>query len=161
MASPPKTGGWLYWLLLALQTAGTVLLYWEGLPIYRNIMIQPRAYDAETTATALGASASIQVAYWIGYRIRPEPPRFVSVSLGHIVLFLSKLILVLPSAVFSFLFIAKDLEASIPISKYVFILFALFSLFCYGLELERLAARLLGHKGESSGGPQTRNDKRC
>ena len=72
-------GGWLYWLLLALQTAGTVLLYWDALPIYRNIMIDPKAHDATTTTIALGASALIQVAYWIGYRIRSEPPRVVSI----------------------------------------------------------------------------------
>lgn len=144
--SPAKSPGgrWLYPVLLTLETTGAVMLYREGLPIYRETLADPSAYDPEANALALAACVLIQVAYWIRYRIRPERARVVNVVLGHIVLFLSGLIFLLPTAVFSYLFIAKTVEVQIPASKCLFIVFALFSLFCYVLELERLGGRLLG-----------------
>ncbi len=137
-----------YWLLLALQTVGTALLYWEGVPIYRNTMSHPGAYEAETTVTALGACALIQVAYWIGYRTHPALPRFRNVLLGHALIFFSKMILVFPSAVVSLLFVAKDFAVQIPPSRYAFMIFALFSLFCYAFELERMGGRFLNYTSD-------------
>lgn len=136
-------GRWLYPLLLALETIGAVLLYSEGLPIYRKTLADPGAYDPQTTFVALSGAVLIQAAYWVRYRMRPPEPRFANVLLAHILLFVSRLIFVLPAAIFSFLFIAKAVELQMPLSRYAFILFALFSLFCYVLELELLGARLL------------------
>jgi hypothetical protein len=130
--------------LFTVQTAGAVLLAWQVLPIYRRAVADPSAYDSETTVSALGASVLIQFGYWMRYRIRPTPPPFVNVVLGHIVLFLARLIFVLPTTVFSFLFIAKTVAAQMPISRYLVILVGLFSLFCYVRELERLGIILLG-----------------
>jgi hypothetical protein len=141
-------GRWLYPLLLTVQTAGAVLLAWQVLPIYRKALADPTAYDSGTTVSALGASGLIQLAYWMRYRIRPMPPHFVNAAVGHIVLFVARLVFVLPTAIFSFLFVAQTLQAQIPISRYLVILFGLFSLFCYLRELERLGIRLLGKPEE-------------
>jgi hypothetical protein len=94
----------------------------------------------------IAAIALIQVAYWIGYRIRPTQPRFVNVVLGHILIFVSELIFVFAAVIFAYLFISKSLENQISIPSYVVILFGLFSLFCYFLELKRFGRCLLGHK---------------
>ncbi len=136
-------GRWRYWALLLLQTVGTALLYWEGVPIYRNTMSHPRTDAAETTVTALGACALIQIGYWIGYRIHPVLPRFRNVLLGHVLIFFSKMVLVFPSAVVSLLFVAKDFAVQISLLRYAFMIFALFSLFCYAFELERMGGRFL------------------
>jgi hypothetical protein len=146
LSSTAKHGGgkWLYPLLLTVQTGGAVLLCWQVLPTYRNALANPTGYDSQTTVSSLGAGMLIQVAYWIRYRLRPPPPGVVNVALGHVVLFLSRLIFLVPSTVFSFLFISKTLQAQLPIRRYVVILFGLFSLFCYVRELERLGTRLLG-----------------
>lgn len=149
LTSPARAGGsWLYPLLLTVQTGGAVLLCWQVLPIYRKALDDPSRLHSETTVPALGAAALIQVLYWIRYRIDPAPPRFVNVALGHIVLFVSRLMFVLPTAVFSFLFINKTLEVQMTIPRYIVILFGLFSLFCYVRELERLGNVLLGKPKE-------------
>ena len=145
-------GGWLYALLLLLETLGAVLVYREGLPIYRKTLANPASYDPKTTAVALGGAVLIQVAYWTRYLLRLGPPRFGNTVLAHIVLFVARLVFTLPTAIFSFLFIAKAVEVSIPISKYAFISFALFSLFCYVRELENLGSAL------ASGSPRTRSN---
>jgi hypothetical protein len=144
-------GGWLYALLLFLETLGAVLLYKEGLPIYRKTLANPASYDPETTAVALGGAVLIQIAYWTRYRIRVGPPRVANVVLSQIVLFVARLAFTFPTAIFSFLFIAKAVELRMPASKYAFILFALFSLFCYVRELENLGGAL------ASGSPTGRS----
>jgi hypothetical protein len=90
-------------------------------------------------------------AHWASARSRNHtrlpPPRFVNALLGHVVLFASQLIFLLATAIFLFLFFDKALEYKMSISRYVIILFGLFSLFCYTRELERFGSRLLGREG--------------
>ena len=133
---------WLYPLLLAFETAGAVLLFSEGLPIYRKTLADPGSFDHKTTGIALGGAMLIQIAYWTRYRIRAHPPWAANVVIAHIVLFLGRLVFTLPTAIFSYLFVAKAVVVQIPATKYAFIIFALFSLFCYVRELENLGAAL-------------------
>ena len=58
--------------------------------------------------------------------------------LGHAILFLARMIYVLPTSIFGFVFIAQRPEFEIPLYQCLVILLALFSLFCYVRELERL-----------------------
>lgn len=148
-ADAMRRGIWLYPFLLAAQTAGAALLYWQGLPIYRELYANASSYTpkAETLLSTTSACLLIQIAYWVSYRERISPPIFVNAVLGHIVLFLSRLIFLLPTLIFSFLFIYKALGSQMPISRYVVIVFGLFSLFCYTRELDRFGNRLLGPKG--------------
>jgi hypothetical protein len=83
------------------------------------------------------------VGYWISHRVSPPPPRFVNVVLGHVVLFLSRLIFLLPVVLFTFVFINNKLENQMPLSRYVLLLVGLFWLFCYTLGLQRYGAALL------------------
>lgn len=141
--SSTSTGGkWLYPVVFTLETIGAVLLAWQVLPIYREALANPTGYNFD--GTAIGAGVLIQVAYWIGYRLRPSIPRFVNVALGHIVLFAARLIFLLPTSIFSFLFIANRFTVQLSISRYLIIVFGLFSLFCYIRELEQLGNSLMG-----------------
>jgi hypothetical protein len=60
------------------------------------------------------------------------------------VLFLSRLLFLLPVALFSFVFINNKLENQMPFSRYVLLLVGLFSLFCYSLDLRRYGTAMLG-----------------
>ena len=146
-------GGWLYEFLLACETFGAVLLFREGLPIYRKTLADPGSFDHKTTGIALAGAVLIQIAYWTRYRIGARPPRAANVVVAHIVLFLSRLVFILPSAIFSYLFIAKAVIAEIPATKYAFIIFGLFSLFCYVRELENLGAALASTSTSSRAKP--------
>ena len=136
---------WLYSVLLAMETLGAMALYWHGLPLYRKLSTNVTAHvpQATTIVWVIAANTLIQVAYWTGYNARIAPPIFVNAVLGHIMLFVARLAFLLPTAIFSFLFIAKALENQLPVSRYLVILSGLFSLFCYTRELERFGNRLL------------------
>lgn len=145
---PPSDEGvgnrWSYLLLLAVQTVGVLLLYWNALPWYRQLLADPTSYApvAETRVWALSAIALIQVGYWTRYRIRPPLPRLSNVVLGHIVMFLARLSFLLVSTVFSFVFFTQKLGSQMPLGRYALMVAGLFSLFCYMEELRRLGQRL-------------------
>ncbi len=101
--SAPPRSRWLHFSLFAMETIGTVILYWKGVPLYRELSADPTAYgkQEEVRYWSLLAIALIQVGYWVRYCIGPVLPRLASSALGHIVLFLSRLVFVLATGVFS------------------------------------------------------------
>ena len=144
---------WLYMVLLALQTIGVGLFYFKALPLYREVASDPTAYSpkAATWGWSLLVIVLIQVGYWIPHRVGPSTPRVVNVVLGHVVLFLSRLIFLLPVALFSFVFIHNKLENRMPFLRYVLLLVGLFSLFCYSLDLRRYGTAMLGTDKRTDG----------
>jgi hypothetical protein len=85
-SSARKVGRWLYPLIVAAQTVGATMIYWQGLPIYRGLSADVTAHDPQTKTLVwtTAASALIQVAYWTGYHTRLPPPRFANALLGHV-----------------------------------------------------------------------------
>jgi hypothetical protein len=70
----------------------------------------------------------------------------VNALVGHMVMFLSRLVLILGIAVFSFIFILQKLKSQLPIVGYVLIIVGLFSLFLYAQELQHLGNALTPNK---------------
>ena len=138
MTTPPDStavtpgGRWLYPLLLAMQTIGVILFYWQGLPLYRQVSANPSTYEPqlETRIWTLLAIALIQVGYWIRYQVRPALPYFSNAVLGHVVLFWSRVSFTLATSIFSLVFIAKKLNLQLSPSGYILTIVGLFSLFC-------------------------------
>ena len=86
----------------------------------------------------------MQVSYWVSHRVGPPPPRFKNALLGHAILFLARMVFVLPTSIFGFVFVAHRPEFDIPVFKCLILLLGLFSLFCYVRELERLGRVFIG-----------------
>ncbi len=159
---PDQTGRrWLQVLLFAMQTIGTVIFYWKGLPLYQQLTANPTAYAprSDIRLWSIPAIALIQVGYWVRYWIGPAQPQSVSTALGHMVLFLSRMVFTLPAAMFSFVFISKKLESAVPTLGYVLFMAGLFSLFLYTRELQWLGSALMRRERKQGKPPQfsTRN----
>jgi len=93
----------------------------------------------------LPAIALIQIAYWIRYYLKPREPQVVNVFFGHVLQFLARLIFILATSLFYFLFIARRPEdLNMPEVGILGTLALLFSLFCYTLEVERLGKHMIG-----------------
>ena len=60
--------------------------------------------------------------------------------------FLSRLVFVLATGVFSYVFISQKLASEMPVSRYILTLAALFSLFLYSQELQWLGNALMRHE---------------
>jgi hypothetical protein len=146
-ASPPKPR-WRYPALFGVQTIGAVILLWNAVPLYQQILADPAAHEAGTEhlVWALSSIVLMQVGYWISDRVRPPLPQFTNALVGHITLFLARMSFVFATSVFGFLFIMQKPGFHIPTFRYVVTLLGLFSLYCYTRELERLGSAFLSQE---------------
>ena len=138
-------GQWSYFALFGMQTLGAVVLIWTGLRLYREVLADlSHKPEAWPIVGSLSSIALMQICYWVSYRVRPPLPQFQNALLGHAILFLARMVYVLPTSIFGFVFIAQRPEFDIPVFRCLVLLLGLFSLFCYVRELERLGRVLTG-----------------
>ena len=144
--SPESTGtGWLYLVLLAMQTGGVCILYQYGVPWYRGLLANPTAYEPRQDMWIwLSAIVLVQVGYWVRHKVRAPLPKFTNVVLGHVVLFAGSLSFLLATTVFCFVFLAQKMASRMPLDRQLLMFAALFSLFCYMQELQRLGRSIVG-----------------
>jgi hypothetical protein len=146
--SSARASAGCYWLcvfLLAMETIGVIIFYWKGLPLFRQLVDDPTAYKPrpETRLWSVAAIVLVQAGYWTRYRIDPPRPPFANVVIGHIVLFLSRMVFTLATAVFAFVFLFRRLEPHLPVLGYVLTLAGLFSMFLYMQELQGVGKALI------------------
>jgi hypothetical protein len=142
--------GW-YFLLLAVQTAGAVIVLVNGVPIYRQMVAgagRPEPHPG-ILWWAVAAVTLIQGAYWLRVRLNKALPAGGYTFIGHIAQFVGRLSFIFASSTFTVVFLARFEELSMPPQRVVMVLALLFSLFCYSLELERLARALHGNGGRA------------
>lgn len=131
-----------YLLLFGLQTLGAVIFFWNGVPLYREVIASPSSHEprSETLVWVVISTALIQVGYWASYRTRLPVPQVAHALLGHVLQFLAQMSFVFAGSVFGFVFITKGLD--VPVFGSVVLLMGLFSLYCYTRELGRLGNAL-------------------
>jgi hypothetical protein len=129
-----------FFALFGTQTIGAIFLICTGLLVYREVLADPVSHETHPWAIvgSLSSIALMQICYWVSYRVRPPLPQFQNALLGHAILFLARMIYVLPTSIFGFVFIAQRPEFEIPVYQCLVLLLGLFALFCYVRELERL-----------------------
>jgi hypothetical protein len=132
-------GRWTYFVLFGMQTIGAVVLFWTGLLVYREVLADPTKHETHPWAMvgSLSSIALMQIAYWVSYCVRPPLPQLQNALFGHAILFLARMVYVLPTAIFGFVFVAQRPEFDIPVHQCLVLLLGLFALFCYVRELER------------------------
>jgi len=141
---------WQFPTLFGAQTIGAFILFWNAVPLYQQILVDPASHEArpERLVWALSSIGLMQLAYWICYRIRPPPPKFTNALLGHVTLFIARMSFVFATSVFGFLFITQRREFHIPASRCLITLLGLFALYCYVQEVERLGRAFLEREKE-------------
>jgi hypothetical protein len=96
----------------------------------------------------LGGIILVLSAYILRVRLRPAISPSGHAVAGHIILFAGRLSFVVATSAFSLVFINHFGELNIPPHRMVALLMLLFAMFCWNLELERLAKALIGTAGE-------------
>lgn len=143
-ASAPGLG--LYLALLAVQTAGAAIVLVNGVPIYRQLASDFASHRSQPEIKwwAFAAVLLIQAGYWLRVRLQPALPAGGHVLIGHVAAFVARLSFILASSFFGVVFLIRFEELSLPPQRIAMILALLFSMFCWTLELERLAKALHG-----------------
>lgn len=150
---PAWRGVRLYFSLLSVQTAGVAILLVNMVPLYRLMALDFSNYKPDLSPWwAIAGMLLIQTAYWLRVRLHPPLPRTGSIVLGHIVLFVARISFVTVTAGFTVMFLNR-FEAlknmNYPPLRALVVLMIFFSLFCWTLELERLAKALQESKDEN------------
>lgn len=146
----------MYLALLLIQTIAASAIIAAIQSAFRivadEVGVLHRIPGAALTAL-IAAMAVSQAAYWYRFS-RIELPDWKHVVLGHCLGFASRLSFIFGGAMFSLFFLrhAPELisfQTGVPLlTRTAIMLAALFCLYCYALELDRLGARLQSSAGD-------------
>jgi hypothetical protein len=140
-----------YLLLFAVQAFGAGFVIWASLPAFKQLLLNPGQqlvsvpYDSYAVVAVL---VIMQGCYWYRYTRVAIPFRGPQLILSHVFLFLGRLSFIFGSALFSIVLfrhlpeLRSDVNIFLSLRRGVLLIFALFALFCFTLELERLSAPL-------------------
>jgi hypothetical protein len=136
----------LYPFLLASEIAGAVIILWHGVPIYRSLLertfVENR--DGSAVAWAIAGLVLIQAPYWLStFKVFPSLAVSPHIFAGHVIAFISRLNFVFVSGLFASLVYMRGPEIEFVPWRAIMLAAVLFSMFCFSLELERLAKLFL------------------
>ena len=142
-----------YAALLALQTVAATFLFWLIFPIFRQIVTrigEPTDLTLFLELAIVGGTVLLHCAYWARLRWVAVRIPFRSVFVGHLIQFAGRASFFFGGALFSAIFFRHlpELE-SVPtegqwVMKAALVMWVLFALFCYSLELDRLGKAIEG-----------------
>lgn len=143
----PRQNLFLYVCALAVQTAAASFLFWVVFPLFRQMIMrlgEPQEISLVVDVEILLGALLLNCAYFARYRWIDVRAPFRSALVGHLVQFASRISFFFGGALFSALFFRHlpelerfpSLQEALP--RGALILWVLFALFCYSLELDRL-----------------------
>jgi hypothetical protein len=150
-----KSRTWIpYALLFLIETIGMILILWDGIPLFRHLIRFQHASTPVDTRVMLFAVLLIQTTYW-GY-LRHDPPFDLPRQqlLGHIFLFVNRLVFIFASGVFSLVVYRYSDMFDLSLTQGTLMMAVLFSVFCFSRHLERIGIMCnQGHRAASPAPP--------
>lgn len=139
-----------YAICFLIETAGIVLVMWDGVPLFRHLIRFERVVTPVDANIMLIAVVFVQATYWA--YLRHDPPFGLPRQqlLGHVFLLVSRLIFIFASGVFSLVVYRYPEMFEFSIYKTSMLIAVLFSVFCFSRHLERIGNLLnAGYKSPS------------
>lgn len=146
--APSRSTVVVYAALLFAQTLLAGLLFWIMIPIFRQMVSrlgETLDISADKVVAVIGGAITLQCCYWARYLWVPVPKPFHNVVIAHLLMFASRASFFFGGALFSAVFFRHVPElAAFPsvaegLARTIALFGCLFALFCYSLDLERLA----------------------
>lgn len=143
-----RSTGAAYGILLAGQTTAALALFWIVFPIFHQIIThlgEPQELRYSQQIATICSATLLHVCYWTRLKWVGVVAPFHNVFIAHVCSFASRVSFFFGGALFSALFFRHlpELEALPSITRIVFgaieVVVVLFALFCYSVELDRLA----------------------
>ena len=137
---------WRYWLLLAVESTGELIILWQGIPPYRRLVLGQAFEDGRLPTSflvwLLTGATLIQIGYWANRPLEFELHSRRYAVPGHFVAFFGRLNFIFLSGVFATTFFVQFDVVNFSIFGTIIMSATLFSVYCYTLELERLGRGL-------------------
>lgn len=134
---------WRYWMLLAGQLSGAVIILWNAVPAYRSLLLDRSSEPTSSSVLQVSLGAAMLLVCWqLRYRKVPLPVLPQRWLLGHLILFIARFSMILPGGLFSVIVFLRFEQISFSSPNMALLFGMLFALFCFTTELERLGRRL-------------------
>jgi hypothetical protein len=133
----------IYAIFFAVEVAGMIMILWDGIPIFRQLIHFQQITTQRDEIILLVAVALIQFTYWERLRLDPpfDLPRQELVA--HLVLFTSRLSFIFASSIFSFAVYRYSNVLEVSPFRSVIMMGVLFSVFCFTRHLEKIGNLML------------------
>lgn len=127
-----------FWLWFLAQSVAVGAILWNGIPVYRRLLVGTRASGTDVVFIAIASVLVIQLGYWQAFRLRDQLLFDRNTALSHFLLFLARLNFIYVGGMFSTVFFIQFDNIELNLWKVVALIAVLFSMFCYSLQLEWL-----------------------
>lgn len=141
-----------YAFFFLAASMGMALILWDGIPIFRKLVQFQRVSTIHDEIIWLTAIALIQFPYW--KCLRHDPPFDIPRRpfLAHIILFISRLIFIFISGVFSFVVYRYSDRFDLTFARSSLVIAIMFSVYCYSRYLEKIGGLMqTGHRQAAPG----------
>src|SRR5262245_10023615 len=82
----------LFWCFIAIGAAGSQIILWKGMPIYRRLMSPgTQGGGSEDFVWAIVAVLLMQAGHWLAFRLMPRLQFRRNVLLGHVLVCIAEL----------------------------------------------------------------------
>ena len=133
----------LFWCLLAAQAAGSQVIIWTGLPIYRRLLSHnTEGGGAREFGIGIVAVVVMQTAYWINRRLQARLEFRRNTIAGHLLEWLGEISYFFPHALAAVVIFDRLGELEFVPGKLLILAAILFAVFCYKRQLESLGEQL-------------------
>jgi hypothetical protein len=133
----------IYAIFFFIEVAGMVLILWDGIPIFRQLINFQQVTTERDAIILLVAVALVQFTYW--KRLRHDPPFDLPRQqlAAHILLFASRLSFIFASSIFSFVVYRYSDVFELARIRSLLMMAVLFSVFCFTRHLEKIGNLML------------------
>ena len=132
-----------YLVAFGLEIVGICLVYWDGVPLFRQLLKFEQSATKIDEATLFAAVILIQFTYWTKLQHNPPFSFKAFPFAAHVVLFISRLNFIFASAVFSLVVYRYPEMFEFGIVRTTLMAAVLFSVFCFTRHLEKLGQLML------------------
>jgi hypothetical protein len=134
----------LFWLLIAVQAAGSQTLVWFGLPIYHRLQsAEHRGASPKEFALAIAAVLAMQLAHWPALALRRRLEFRRNVVLGHVLIWIGELSLFFIGALSTLILFDRFAELEFAFWKPFALAMMLFAITSYKYQLMSLGEVLI------------------
>jgi hypothetical protein len=133
----------LFWCLLAAEAAGSQVILWNGIPIYRRLSAGTEGAGSTNFLWAAIVVIVMQVAHWIAFRLRPRLQFRRNVFLGYVLVFIGDLSMFFISALAVVILIDRAAELEFVLWKVLILVALLFAVFTYKYQLSKLGDSII------------------
>src|SRR5262249_52936164 len=137
LSSTAESAG--FWTLFLTQTASLCVIAAYAIPLYRVLFLGGELPGGSVRLPVFCAAALMQICYWSRRRFLSLPPLRRDDLSGHLILFVARSLFVSAATFLPLTFFVRYADTDPSPLGVILIPIALFAVFCYAWELERLA----------------------